>query len=410
MQGYSWKMVNIGFRRRHHMSARLFSIRFSLAYALMMLGTGVQLPFLPLWLSAKGIDYSGIAFIVGAMMAVRVFSAPLFAWIADKLGHRRTVVRVCSLLAFASYVGLGFMDGFWPITSMALLAAFFFAPVFPLAEGFSVDASAALGLDYGRMRLWASLSFLVGSLGSGLLLTRLDPLDTAWLLAGAMGMTVISALLLPPEPSALRKREENVATTLSTGRFLFASSFPVFLLAAGLAQASHGLMNSFSSVYWHSLGFDPFAIGLFWAVAVTFEVALLAFSNAVVGRFGSGMIFLLGVGGGGVRWLLTAFATSMPLIMALQTLHAVSFAMTHLGTMHMIRLMVPLNMRNRAQGLHSALSGGLLMSMSMWSSGPLFERYGGLAYLFMAAISLVAFSLAVTLLRVNPRVRAAAAA
>jgi MFS transporter, PPP family, 3-phenylpropionic acid transporter len=392
------------------MTARAFSIRFSLSYAFMMLGTGVQLPFLPLWLAAKGIDYSGIAFIVGAMMAVRVLSAPLFAWIADHLGRRRVVIRLCALFSFACYLSLGFMDGSWPIATVALLAAFFFAPIFPLSEGFSVDASVALGLDYGRMRLWASVSFLAGSLGAGLLLTQFDALATAWILAAAMGMTVVSALVLPPEPENLGKRADPVETTLSTGRFLFASSFPVFLLAAGLAQASHGLMNSFSSVHWHALGFDTFTIGMFWSVAVSLEVLLLAFSNAVVGRFGSGMIFLLGAGGGVMRWSLTAFATSMPLIMALQTLHAVSFAMTHLGTMHMIRLMVPANMRNRAQGLHSALSGGLLMSLSMWSSGPLFEQHGGLAYLFMAVISLTAFMLAVTLLRVNPRVRAAAAA
>lgn len=176
-----------------------------MAYALMMLGTGVQLPFLPLWLAAKGIDVSGIGFIVAGMMAIRVASAPLFAWIADHLGHRRTVIRVCALLAFLAYAGLGFVDGFWPIALTALLAAFFFAPVFPLSEGFSIDASAALKLDYGRMRLWASLSFLAGSLGSGFLLTHLDPLDTAWLLAAAMGLTVVSALLLPPEPRALQK-------------------------------------------------------------------------------------------------------------------------------------------------------------------------------------------------------------
>jgi PPP family 3-phenylpropionic acid transporter len=392
------------------MTARHFSTRFSLAYALMMIGTGVQLPFLPLWFNAKGIDISGIAFIVAAMMAVRVVSSPLLAWIADHLRRRRRVVRVCAVLSFAAYVGLAFMDGFWPIAGMAVLAAFLFAPIFPLTEGYSVDASAALGLDYGRMRLWASVSFLVGSMGSGLLLTLFDPLDTAWILAGAMGLNVISALVLPREPDLLKRRSDSPDTPVSTGRFLFASSFPLFLLAAGLAQASHGMMNSFSSVHWHNLGFDPFTIGMLWAVAVTAEVLLLAYSTAIVGRFGPGMIFLFGIGGGFLRWVLMAQATTLPLIIAVQSLHAASFAMTHLGTMHIIRLMVPERMRNRAQGLHSAISGGLLMSGTIWASGPLYGAFGGQAYLVMAAISLTALTLATALLRVSPRVRAAAAA
>lgn len=392
------------------MTARAFSFRFSAAYALMMLGTGVQLPFLPLWLAAKDIDVSGIGFIVAGMMAIRTVSSPLFAWLADHIGKRRLVIRTCALLAFASYVGLGLMDGFWPIATMALLAAFFFAPVFPLSEGFSIDASAALGLDYGRMRLWASLSFLAGSLGSGLILTHLDALDTSWLLAGAMGLTVVSALVLPGEPEALKVRRKPSSTGVGARRFLFASSFPLFLLAAGLQQSSHAMLYSFSSVHWHSLGFDPFTIGLLWTFAVATEVALLAFSNVVISRFGPGLVFLLGICGGVVRWTLMAFATSLPLIMALQTLHAASFALTHLGTMHMIRLMVPEHLRNRAQGIYSALAGGVLMSGAIWMSGPVFAAHGGLAYLVMAAMSVVALGMALILLRVSPRVRAAAVA
>jgi MFS transporter, PPP family, 3-phenylpropionic acid transporter len=390
------------------MTARRFSIRFSMAYALMMLGSGVQLPFLPLWLAAKGINASGIAFIVAGMMAIRMVSAPLFGWLADHFQMRRQVILGCAVLSFLAYLGLGFVEGFWPIALLALTASFFFAPVFPLSESYSVDASAALGLDYGRMRLWASLSFLGGSLGAGALLTKLDALDTAWLMAGAMGLTVLSALLLPAEPEALGKPKPKAASSMGAARFLFATSFPLFLLAAGLAQASHGMMYSFSSMHWQGLGFSSLVIGLMWAVAVLAEVTLLAFSNRVIDRFGPGTIFLLGITGGILRWLLLAFVQSLPILLVLQTLHAASFAMTHLGTMHMIRLMVPERLRNRAQSMHAALSGGILMSTSIWASGPLYHHFGAKTYLAMAGISVAALLIAVPLLRVSPRVRAAA--
>lgn len=390
------------------MTARVFSLRFSLAYALMMLGSGVQLPFLPLWLSAKGIDVQGIAFIVAGMMAVRVVASPLVAWIADYSGKRRQVIRICAFLAFVAYAALGFMDGFWPIAITALIAGFFFSPVFPLAEGFSVDASASLGLDYGRMRLWASLSFLMGSLTSGVLLTNLSALDTAWILAVAQGFSVIATLVMPDEIEPA-ETDETVPQPqhISTSRFLFASSFPLFLLAAGLGQASHGMLYGFSSVYWTELGYSPAVIGLLWAMSVFAEVALLAFSNAILNRMGVGMVFLIGLAGGMVRWAALAFVTTLPMMLALQTLHAVSFAMTHLGTMHMIRLMAPEHMRNRAQGLNAAISGGLLMSGTLWLSGWLYELYGGKAFLAMMVVSLLALTLGIALLRVSPRVRAA---
>lgn len=390
------------------MTARAFSLRFSAAYAFMMLGSGVQLPFLPLWLSAKGISVGGIAFIVAGMMAVRVFGAPLFAWAADHFGHRRTVIRCCAIAAFLAYAAMAMLDGFWPIALAALLAGFLFSPVFPLSEGFSVDASAALGLDYGRMRLWASLSFLSGSIISGALLKVLDPLDAAWILAAAQGLSVISTFLLPPEPDSLRRKSG--APQGGVLRLLFYSSFALFILVAGLAQASHGMNYAMGSLHWMSLGFDTLMISVLWTAAVLSEVTLLAFSNAVMKRFGAVNLFMIGIFGGFIRWIAMAFFTSFPVLLAFQTLHAASFALTHLATMHLIRRMVPAHARNRAQGLYAAMSGGVLLASTSWFSGHLFEAMQGKAYLAMAALSALSLAGALMLFRVSPTTRQLAGA
>lgn len=384
------------------MTARSFSIRFSMSYALLMMGSGVQLPFLPLWLVTKGIDVSGVAFIIAGMMAVRVVGAPLFAWAADLMGSRRLIIRLCAVGAFVAYAAMASLDGFWPIASAALLAGFLFAPVFPLSEGFSVDASAALGLDYGRMRLWASLSFLVGSLAAGALLTQIDAGNAAWILASAQGLAVIATLLLPDEPEALRKPKE--PSPGGVLKLLFYSSFSLLLLVAGLAQASHGVLYTVSALHWRSLGFDTLMIGFLWTAAVSAEVALLAFSNVVVKRFGPEKLVLAGIAGGIVRWLGMAFATSFSANLVLQLLHVASFALTHLGTMHLIRQSVPEHARNRAQGIYSALAGGVLMASTSWMSGKLYGTLGGLAYLPMAALSIVALVGAMRLFGISPRV------
>ncbi len=392
------------------MTARIFSIRISIAYALMMMGSGVQLPFLPLWLKSKGIDNAGIAMIVAGMMAVRIVGAPLFSWMADHFGNRRLVLQLCAGFAFAAYLLLAISNGFGPITTVALIAAFMFAPVFPLTEGFSVDGAAAHGLDYGRLRLWASLSFLVGSLVSGALLTVLDPLSTAWLIAGAQGLAFLATLLLPDEPESL-KSEEPADEMLSGARELFfASSFPLLLIVAGLGQASHGMLYTASSLHWTFLGFNSFDIGLLWTVAVSMEVVLLAYSNALLNKFGPSRLLLIGLAGGVLRWVIMASFTSYAMMLAAQSLHMLSFAAAHLGAMHFIRIMAPLHIRNRAQGLYSALSGGILMSSTAWLSGWLYQDFGGRAYYAMGLVSLVAFVAALALVRLNPRVRAAGAA
>ena len=393
------------------MTARLFGIRFSLAYALLMIGSGVQLPFLPLWLGAKSFNVDQIAAVVAGMMAVRIVGAPLFATLADRAGNRLTVVRACAGLAAVAYVFLSFVQGFDLILVVAMAAAWLFAPVFPIIEGFSVDGSAHHGLDYGRLRLWASLSFLTGSMVSGYLLTLLPTQDTIYLIAGAQCLSALATFVLPPDNGP--RREEHHATALDFRealKFLFASRFTIFLAAASLSNSSHGMQYSFSSVLWSSYGFSTMTIGVLWAFAVLAEVALFAFSNRIVAAIGVYRLLCLGLAAAVIRWVGMAFASDFATSAALQMLHAGSFACAHLALMHFIRINVHPHLRNTAQGLYAALAGGLLLSSVTWASGPLYRDFGAKAYLAMALIALFGLGLALFSLAVSPKAPSRAAA
>ena len=375
-----------------------------------MIGNGVQLPFLPLWLHAKGLGVGQIASVVAGMMAVRIVGAPLFAYLADRTGNRRAIIQFCAVIALLAYMALPFTNGFYQILGVALWAAFFFAPVNPLVEGFGVDASAALGLDFGRLRLWASISFLSGSLIGGALLTMLSPLETVWLIADAQVFSVIATFMLPADPE--REIAKHHASAMDFGaalKFLFASHFTLFLLAASMANSSHAMLYSFSSVYWTSLGFGTFTIGLLWAAAILGEVTLFTYSQKIVLQLGVERLLVIGLAGGILRWIATAFVTNEFVLLFVQSLHGVSFACAHFALMQFIRAHVPPNLRNTAQGLYAALAGGVLLSSVTWMSGPIYEAYSGRGFLAMALISALGLAIALYYIRSNPKVQGAAA-
>ena len=385
------------------MTAQRFKIRFSACYALLMIGNGVQLPFLPLWLHAKGLPVSQIASVVAGMMAVRILGAPIFALLADRTGNRRAVIQSCAVVALLAYMTLPFTNGFYQILGVSLWGAFFFAPVNPLIEGFGVDASAALGLDFGRLRLWASISFLIGSLVAGALLTRLSPLETVWLIADAQVFSVIATFMLPADPERHGVKHEASAMQFGAAlKFLFGSHFTLFLLAASMASSSHAMLYSFSSVYWTSLGFGTFTIGLLWGAAIVGEVTFFATSQKIVQAIGVERLLLIGLSGGIVRWVGTAFINNEYMVLVLQLLHGVSFACAHLALMHFIHAHVPPNLRNTAQGIYAALAGGVLLSSVTWMSGPLYDNFGGKGFLAMAIISAIGLLIAVYYIRSNP--------
>lgn len=386
------------------MTPAAFSTRFSAYYALLMIGMGVQLPFLPLWLHARGLAVTEIALILAAAMASRTIGTPLAAFVADRYQNRRFLIRACATSSFLAYSLLVFMHGFWPIFTVAVLAAFLFAPVFPLSETYAVDGATSRGLDYGRIRLWASLSFLAGSLGGGILLEALPADAAAILLALAQGLAMLSTLLIPREMGEMEGAVKRTgAAWPDVRRHLLVPAFLVFLAAVSLTQSSHAMLYTFGSVYWQDLGYSKVMIGLFWTIGVTCEVTFFAFSNVVLARYGAVLLICAGASGGVLRWMLMAQALPFLPMAATQTLHFISFAMTHLGTMHYLRLTIPAEVRNLAQGLYVALSSGVLMSVMAWASGPLYGSLGGGAYYAMAALALASLAFSLMLLRINPR-------
>ena len=169
------------------MSARIFGLRFSIFYAFLTIGNGIQLPFLPLWFHAKGLTVAEIALVFAGMTACRIVAVPLVAVIADKYRNRRNLIIFCGFVSFLGYMLLATASGFWQILAISFFASVFTAPISTLTEGFSVDGSAVHGLDYGRLRLWASLSFLLGNLGGGALLLYIPITSLIYLIAAAQG-------------------------------------------------------------------------------------------------------------------------------------------------------------------------------------------------------------------------------
>ena len=384
------------------MSSRNFSLRLSLFNAVLFLGTGIQLPFLPLWLKDKGLPDSQVALVVALMMAVRILAIPLGTYIADLTQRRRAVIIACATGAFLAYALLHMMTGFWPILVVGLVGAALLAPIVPLTEVLAVEGSAHYGLDYGRIRLWASLSFLTGSVAGGALLEVIPVAQVILLIAGAQGVGALVTLLLPHD-KALRSARHDPIRLKAVLAVVSAPFFVVFLFAAGLGQASHGFLYAFGSVYFVDLGLSKFTIGKLWAVSVLMEVLMFAFSNRFYGKLGSVGLIMLGTGLGCLRWIATGLEPPLAVLFGVQALHAASFGFTHLGTMHFIRERVPENMRNTAQGIYSVTSSGVLLASTMWASGFLYGTMGGSAWFVMAGYAALAFGLAVVLKAISTR-------
>ena len=396
-------MVSERFPRVTELRANALGWRIASVYGALFFGIGVSLPFLPVWLKARGLGVEQIALVLAAQSVLRVVASPLMSHVADRLGRLRPVMTGCAALALAGLLWLAGARGFAAILLGVIAAYAAFAPLMPLTEAYAVSAVKHMaGLDYGRMRLWGSLAFIAGNLVAGASLDVMEAGNLIWLIVAAQAALVGALMLLPPRGAHEEARARAPGQGVVRHSFLSAA-FIIFVLAVGLAQGSHALVYGFSALHWKALGHSGAVTGMLWATGVLAEVVLFWFSGAVMARLGAVRLLMLGAGAAVIRWLGLSLDPPLALLFAFQALHGLSFGASHLGAIEYIKSRVAPERMATAQAIYGAVAGGVFMTGSMWASGKLFRAYGAHAWWFMAVMAGLAFMLALALRRISPR-------
>jgi PPP family 3-phenylpropionic acid transporter len=129
-------------------------------------------------------------------------------------------------------------------------------------------------------------------------------------------------------------------------------------------------------------------------VGVVAEVALMRGFGWIFPRFRPPVLLAFALASAAIRWTLIASITSVSVLILLQPLHALSFALVWLASLAYVKTSAPPAALATAQGLFSAaLAAGSVLGMPLW--GALYHRYGG-AFTFHVAtvLSAAAASLA----------------
>ena len=362
-----------------------FAGRLAAFYAAVFMLGGVQLPFLPVWLKARGLDASLIGVALALPMVVRVVAVPLAARTADRHEALRAVLATAAVASFAGYLLLALVPGPTAVMAVIALVAFVYTPVMPLADAYALRGLAAVGRAYGPVRLWGSAAFIAGTFGAGYASDVLPARDLIWLIVAAGGSLALAGLALAPLPSG----SGVAAAPLVARRSLLRDpAFLAAVAAAALIQSSHAVYYGFSALQWRSAGLSGTTIAALWALGVVAEIVLFAVQGRLPRFFQPTVLLMVGALGGALRWAGMAFDPPSAVLPFLQLLHALSFGATHLGAIGFIARHAPPGQGATAQG-YLAIALGLAMAVSMALAGWLYGMFGNAAYADMALAAVV---------------------
>lgn len=384
---------------------RSIALRISLHLAALFAVAGVHLPFFSVWLQSRGMSPTEISLILSSGILLRLFVGPLAAQVVDRNGRRREAVILCAWLSLAFYAVLGSVEGFWAILAVWLLHTAAWSPIVPFSENITLLASTRHQLQYGRLRLWGSLSFLVAASLAGLWIKgRADSWIYILIFAALLALALASFLL--PDLRLPLNRPRIVGAPVT--RLLRSRLFLAFLGANACLQATHAMFYTFGTLHWRSQGLSDAQIGFLWAEGVLAEVILFAVGQRVAQHVGGAGLLLLAAIGGVVRWSVTAVTGDFAMLVALNALHAATFGCAHLGAMRLLSEGVDADASASAQSLYTAANSTLLAAGTL-IVGPLYAAFGGLGYLAMLPLSLAGGACAFLLWRRRDRLQFTAA-
>jgi len=366
-----------------------FALRMATVYAAFFLFGGIQMPYLPAWLEARGLDASEIGIVLAVPMLIRIVAVPLATRLIDRHAEVQVALAAAATLSAAGYAVMGFGGGFIAILAAYAAVSVVSSPVLPLADSYSLRGLRARGVAYGPVRLWGSVAFILANMAGGVLLSRLGAGYLVWALAVTMAATAVAAWRLPHTPDGAAA----AAPRPASGGLWRSGVFVAVIVGASLIQASHAVLYGFATLQWTVKGLDGTTIGSLWALGVVAEIGLFAVSARLVARVGAIEMILLGGIGAVLRWTAMAFDPPAILLPVLQCLHGLSFGATHLGAMDVLSRLAHRRGGATAQGDFSAVQGGTFAA-AMGVSGVLVAAFGSAAYFAMAAVAAAGVAIA----------------
>jgi PPP family 3-phenylpropionic acid transporter len=357
-----------------------FGARLALFYAGLFVVAGIQMPFFPVWLKAKGLDAEAIGFVVATPILVRVVAVPIAARLADRHGALRQVLVASSAGIAIGYTVVGWAEGFPAILAAVALAAALAAPAIPLADAYALKGLALRKRAYGPVRLWGSAAFIAANFAAGFASGYIAPTGYIWLIVAASALAAAASLALRPlRPGG---EPERIAPRRRRRPLAMPGVLPV-ALGASLIQASHAVFYGFSTLDWTAKGLSGTAVGALWALGVAAEIVLFALSPrlpALTPR----VLLMVGAAAAAVRWTGMALDPPAMLLAPLQCLHALSFGATFLGAVQFLSRLAPEGEAATFQADFSTLQG-IVTAAATGLSGVLYGSFGTLAYGAMAA-------------------------
>ena len=262
---------------------------------------GAIIPFWTLYLSDLGFDPLEIGMLAAIMMGTKIVSPYLLGWLADKSRRPMRVIRWSAFLSFVFFLGMFLSSGFYYVAVIIASFTFFWNAVIGQFESVTLSQLGKHHSQYGKVRAWGSIGFIVAVLILGWLFNTIAISYLPIIMAVLLFSIWLCSLLVKDQRHDQIQAHDKESTD---GLFdiLKRPAVIAFFSACFLLQLSHGPYYTFYSLYLADIGYSKLIIGLLWGAGVVAELLLFLVMSRILRRFTVRVILLISLFFCFVRW------------------------------------------------------------------------------------------------------------
>lgn len=354
-------------------------------YFCYLAAVGVSVPFFPPYLRSLGFSGRHIGWVAAAAPLMHMFGPLLWGWLSDRTRRPDLMLRLALAGAAFAYLPLAVASSLGAVLAIQLCHQSFNVALPGLSDTLSLVRVRAAGDDYGRIRFWGSLGFVVSCLLAGQVFAwrgrpgdRLLPMMVSGLLLLAFAVS----WRLGGRGGKERPKWDDARLLLRDRRLQF------ILVMGGIHWASTVPYHAFLGVHVQDRGMDARVISYAFAVSVLCEMLSFFYFRHIKARAQLSTLLVVVSSVTAVRWVLTAWVQDPVWLVAAQTLHGVTFGLYWACALTWLSACVPENLRATGQTLFTGTTFGLAALLGALATGRIYDAAGSAAPAFLGAAAL----------------------
>lgn len=332
--------------------------------------------YFPLYFESQGFTKLQIGAIYSVGPFLSIISNLAVGVISDRTKNLR---RILSLLYCVQILALALLLPQKEFGIMAGIMALFYlfqTPINSMLDSVSLLAADQMKRSFPAIRMFGSLGYAVCAVAFGYLLKIYGSDLTIALAIGTILVTLVFSFFIGDYQATLKKFEFSGLWGLLRKR-----QTVVFFLLIMFVSVAHRMNEGFLSIAMREIGADDSVIGYASLTSAVSEIPMFFLLAKFGHRFREIPLLAVASVFFVIRLSLLSYASEPWMMVALQTMHSVTFAIFYITALRSLQALIPDEYRSSGQAVFAVVWSGLAGLLAGTLGGWLYDAFG-LEYVF----------------------------